>query len=59
METPRKFIMAIINLCGVIINLCGVSTKLNKYIVFTMQMYKELKTNLVQISFSIDKDKKY
>ena len=28
METPRKFI--------------GVSTKLNKYIVFTMQTYKKL-----------------
>ena len=25
-----------------IINLRGVSTKLNKYIIFTMQMYKEL-----------------
>ena len=34
-ETPRKFIIAIINLCGV-------STKLNKYIVFTMQTYKKL-----------------
>ena len=37
-ETPRKFIIAIINLRGV-------STKLNKYIVFTMQTYKKL-TNL-------------
>ena len=27
-----------------IINLCGVSTKLNKYIVFTMQTYKKLIT---------------
>ena len=27
-----------------IINLRGVSTKLNKYIVFTMQTYKKLKT---------------
>ena len=35
METPRKFIIAIINLRGV-------STKLNKYIVFTMQTYKKL-----------------
>ena len=34
-ETPRKFIIAIINLRGV-------STKLNKYIVFTMQTYKKL-----------------
>ena len=33
-ETPRKFIA--------IINLRGVSTKLNKYIVFTMQTYKKL-----------------
>ena len=29
-----------------IINLRGVSTKLNKYIVFTMQTYKKLKTKL-------------
>ena len=36
METPRKFIIAIINLHSV-------SAKLNKYIVFTMQTYKELK----------------
>ena len=61
METPRKFIIAIINyyaiinnklLCNnnyyaiinnyAIINLRGVSTKLNKYIVFTMQTYKKL-----------------
>ena len=34
-ETPRKFIVAIINLRGVF-------TKLNKYIVFTMQTYKKL-----------------
>ena len=34
-ETPRKFIIAMINLRGV-------STKLNKYIVFTMQTYKKL-----------------
>ena len=34
-ETPRKFIIQIINLRGV-------STKLNKYIVFTMQTYKKL-----------------
>ena len=33
-ETPRKFIVAIINLRGV-------STKLNKYIVFTVQTYKK------------------
>ena len=30
-----------------IINLRGVSTKLNKYIVFTMQTYKKLKNNLI------------
>ena len=35
METPRKFVIAIVNLRGV-------STKLNKYIVFTMQTYKKL-----------------
>ena len=35
-----------------IINLRGVSTKLNKYIVFTMQTYKKLKTGIV------DKDTK-
>ena len=34
-ETPRKFIIAMINLRGVF-------TKLNKYIVFTMQTYKKL-----------------
>ena len=34
-ETPRKFIIAIINLRGV-------STKLNKYMVFTMQTYKNI-----------------
>ena len=34
-ETPRTFIIAIINLRDV-------STKLNKYIAFTMQTYKEL-----------------
>ena len=39
-ETPRKFIIAIINLRGV-------STKLNKYIVFTMQTYKKLMKGLV------------
>ena len=38
-KTPRKFIIAIINLRGV-------STKLNKYIVFTMQTYKKLIQNL-------------
>ena len=37
-ETPRKFIIAMINLRGV-------STKLNKYIVFTMQTYKKLSYN--------------
>ena len=31
-----------------IINICGVSSKLNKYIVFTMQTYKKLRTNIVQ-----------
>ena len=30
-----------------IINLRGVSTKLNKYIVFTMQTYKKLFTNVI------------
>ena len=38
-----------------IINLCGVSTKLNKYIVFTMQTYKKLiteKTIVEMLSFS-------
>ena len=29
-----------------IINLRGVSTKLNKYIVFTMQTYKKFKANI-------------
>ena len=38
-QTRRKFIIAIINLRGV-------STKLNKYIVFTMQTYKKLNTLL-------------
>ena len=32
-----------------IINLRGVSTKLNKYTVFTMQTYKKLKTDTVMI----------
>ena len=31
-----------------IINLRGVSTKLNKYIVFTMQTYKKLRTTFIQ-----------
>ena len=43
-ETPRKFIIAIINLRGV-------STKLNKYIVFTMQTYKKLKPELLTEGF--------
>ena len=30
-----------------IINLRGVSTKLNKYIVFTMQTYKKLMDNII------------
>ena len=30
-----------------IINLRGVSTKLNKYIVFTMQTYKKLKIKII------------
>ena len=54
METPRKFIVAelsiyksTIYLLIIIINLRGVSTKLNKYIAFTMQTYKKL-TNSVQ-----------
>ena len=33
-----------------IINLRGVSTKLNKYIVFTMQTYKKLIPNFIQHS---------
>ena len=44
-EKPRKFIIAITNLCGV-------STKLNKHIVFTMQMYKKLKTKTVNKLYS-------
>ena len=40
-ETLRKFIIAIINLRGV-------STKLNKYIVFTMQTYKKLRTIFIE-----------
>ena len=47
METPRKFINAIINLRGV-------STKLNKYIVFTMQTYKKLSTNLARLANHLD-----
>ena len=43
METPRKFIIALLRKFIIaIINLRGVSTKLNKYIVFTMQTYKKL-----------------
>ena len=42
-DTPRKFIIAI--------NLRGVSTKLNKYIVFTMQTYKKLKLTI--LSFTV------
>ena len=55
-ETPRKFIIAELSIrklgsssvliikleSSAIINLRGVSTKLNKYIVFTMQTYKKL-----------------
>ena len=44
-ETPRKFSIAILNLRGV-------STKLNEYIVFTMQTYKKLNFNLVLIKQS-------
>ena len=40
METPRKFIYVVFKFK--FINLRGVSTKLNKYIVFTMQTYKKL-----------------
>ena len=53
METPSKFIIAELSIrklgsssvliiieSSVIINLRGVSTKLNKYIIFTMQTYK-------------------
>ena len=47
-ETPRKFIIAELSIrklgssSVLIIHLRGVSTKLNKYIVFTMQTYKKL-----------------
>ena len=41
-ETLRKFIIAIINLRGV-------STKLNKYIVFTMQTYKKLSDIIIHL----------
>ena len=34
-----------------IINLRGVSTKLNKYIVFTMQTYKKLIIEVMQFKF--------
>ena len=37
-----------------IINLRGVSTKLNKYIVFTMQTYKKLKNNVVTAQLTED-----
>ena len=41
--TPRKFIIAIINLRSFIaINLGGVSRKLYFNLIFTMQTYKEL-----------------
>ena len=43
METPRKFI--------IIYYLRGVSTKLNKYIIFTMQTYKKLITNFNWLNF--------
>ena len=46
-ETPRKFIIAIINLRGV-------STKVNKYIVFTMQTYKK-NINDVYVFIAISK----
>ena len=39
-ETPRKFIIAIINLSGV-------STKLHFNLIFTMQTYKELIDNII------------
>ena len=38
-----------------IINLRGVSTKLNKYIVFTMQAYQELKAYMVTLSLDSSK----
>ena len=63
METPRKFIIAeLISTdedpslrieSSAIINLRGVSTKLNKYIVFTMQTYKKL----IKLRFDPEKDK--
>ena len=40
-----------------IINLRGVSTKLNKYIVFTMQTYKKLRIDMVEISKSLQRDR--
>ena len=58
-ETPRKFIFAELYYystdedpslwieSSAIINLRGVSTKLNKYIVFTMQTYKKLITGIL------------
>ena len=36
-----------------IINLRGVSTKLNKYIVFTMQTYKKLNYNYILMTYFI------
>ena len=38
-----------------IINLPGVSTKLNKYIAFTMQAYQELKAYMVTLSLDSSK----
>ena len=62
-ETPCKFIIAelLIRKLGsssvlimslriessAIINLCGVSIKLDKYVVCTMQMYKELNAQIM------------
>ena len=50
METPHKFIIANLLFIIAIINLRDVSTKLNKYIVFTMQTYKKL--NMIHLSLS-------
>ena len=54
-ETPLKFIIAIINLRSFIaINLGGVSTKLYFNLIFTTQLYKELITvNYSRISHDV------
>ena len=63
-ETPRKFIIAELSIyyystdedpslrieSSAIVNLRGVSTKLNKYIVFTMERYKKLIFQLLVVN---------